>query len=153
MLVTRARVKLGDDVLGDDPTVHRLQARVADLLDKEAALFVPSGTMGNQLAILGHCRPGDEVVVGEGSHSVWYESGAGAAIGGAMGGGTADRMGMGCDHPGVRASSRSCILAGAMDSPWSVVNSRMGPPHPGVRQFRVPWQRCLGHGPICSNPL
>jgi len=77
-----ARADVGDDVYGEDPTVQRLEARVASILGKEAGLFVSSGTMGNQLAILGHCRAGDEVVVGEGSHSVWYESGAGAALAG-----------------------------------------------------------------------
>ena len=77
-----ARAEVGDDVYGEDPTVKRLEEEVAKILGKEAGLFVPSGTMGNQLAILGHCRAGDEVVVGEGSHSVWYESGAGAALAG-----------------------------------------------------------------------
>jgi threonine aldolase len=62
--------------------VKRLQDAVAEILGKRRALFVPSGTMGNQLSILGHCRRGDEVVAGEGAHSVWYESGAGAAIAG-----------------------------------------------------------------------
>jgi threonine aldolase len=77
-----ARAEVGDDVYGEDPTVQRLEQEVAALLGKERALFVPSGTMGNLLAILAHCRPGDEVVVGEGSHSVWYESGGGAAVAG-----------------------------------------------------------------------
>src|SRR5205085_601972 len=77
-----ARAEVGDDVYGEDPTSRRLEEQVAAVLGKERGLFVPSGTMGNQLAILGHCRAGDEVVVGEGSHSVWYESGAGAAIAG-----------------------------------------------------------------------
>ncbi len=77
-----ARAEVGDDVYGEDPTAIRLEAEVAAILGKEAGLFVPSGTMGNQLSILGHCRAGDEVVVGEGSHSVWYESGAGAALAG-----------------------------------------------------------------------
>jgi len=77
-----ARAEVGDDVYGEDPTVARLEAEVAGMLGKERGLFVSSGTMGNQLAILGHCRPGDEVIVGEGSHSVWYESGGGAALAG-----------------------------------------------------------------------
>jgi threonine aldolase len=77
-----ARAQVGDDVYGEDPTARQLEAEVAALLGKERGLFVPSGTMGNLLAILAHCRPGDEVVVGEGSHSVWYESGGGAAIAG-----------------------------------------------------------------------
>jgi threonine aldolase len=77
-----ARAEVGDDVYGEDPTVARLEREVADLLGKDAALFVPSGTMGNQIALLVHTRPGDEVIVGEGAHIAWYESGAGAAIAG-----------------------------------------------------------------------
>jgi len=71
---------VGDDVFGEDPTVCRLEEEVASLLGKEAALFVPSGTMGNQLALAVHCRPGEEVLVGEGAHCAWYESGAAAAL-------------------------------------------------------------------------
>jgi len=74
-----AAAEVGDDVYGEDPSVRALEERVADLLGKESALFVPSGTMGNQIALLVHARPGDEVVIGEGSHCAWYESGAGAA--------------------------------------------------------------------------
>jgi threonine aldolase len=74
-----ARADVGDDVYGEDPTVLDLEARVAALVGKEAALFVPSGTMSNQIALLCHCRPGDEVYVGEGAHVAYYESGAGAA--------------------------------------------------------------------------
>lgn len=74
-----ARADVGDDVYGEDPTVRALEERVADELGKEAALFVPTGTMGNQLALLCHCRRGDEVIVGEGAHVAFYESGAGAA--------------------------------------------------------------------------
>ncbi len=74
-----AEAEVGDDVYGEDPTVRRLEEQVAALLGKESALFVPSGTMGNQIGLLVHTRPGDEVVIGEGSHCAWYESGAGAA--------------------------------------------------------------------------
>jgi threonine aldolase len=74
-----AAAEVGDDVYGEDPTVRRLEEQVAALLGKERALFVPSGTMGNQIGLLVHTRPGDEVIVGEGSHCAWYESGAGAA--------------------------------------------------------------------------
>ncbi len=77
-----ARAEVGDDVFGDDPTVLALQAEVAALTGKEAALFVSSGTMGNQLAIAAQTRPGDEVIVGEGAHPVYYEAGAGAALSG-----------------------------------------------------------------------
>src|SRR4051812_24119962 len=74
-----ADAEVGDDVYGEDPTAQRLEARVAELLGKEAALFVPSGTMANQLALLVHCRRGDQVIVSEGTHCMAYESGAAAA--------------------------------------------------------------------------
>jgi threonine aldolase len=74
-----AAAEVGDDVYGEDPTVRKLEERVAELFGKESALFVPSGTMGNQIGLLVHTRPGDEVIIGEGSHCAWYESGAGAA--------------------------------------------------------------------------
>lgn len=74
-----ARAEVGDDVYGEDPTVELLQARVAEVTGKEAALFVPSGTMGNQIALLCHTRRGDEVVIGEGAHCAFYESGAAPA--------------------------------------------------------------------------
>lgn len=77
-----ARAEVGDDVFGEDPTTLALERTIAELTGKEAALFVASGTMGNQLAIALHTRPGDEVIVGEGAHVVFYESGAGAALSG-----------------------------------------------------------------------
>jgi threonine aldolase len=73
---------VGDDVYGEDPTVIELERRTAAILGKESALFVPSGTMSNQIALLVHTRPGDEVVIGEGAHIAFYESGAGAALAG-----------------------------------------------------------------------
>lgn len=77
-----ATAAVGDDVFGEDPTVCLLQQRVADLLGTESGLFVPSGTMANQIAILVHCSQGDTVIAGEGAHSFLYESGGGAALGG-----------------------------------------------------------------------
>jgi threonine aldolase len=74
-----AEAEVGDDVYREDPTTQRLERRVAEIVGKPAALFVPSGTMANQIAILCHTRPGDEVVIGRGSHCAYYESGAGAA--------------------------------------------------------------------------
>jgi len=74
-----ADAEVGDDVYGEDPTVLRLQERAAELLGKDAALFVPTGTMANQIALLVHCERGDEVLVGEGNHCMLYESGAGSA--------------------------------------------------------------------------
>lgn len=63
-----AAAEVGDDVFGEDPTVRQLEQRVADLLGKEAALFVPSGTMGNQLGVRVHCTPGDEFLCEAGCH-------------------------------------------------------------------------------------
>src|SRR6187455_1867462 len=77
-----ANAEVGDDVYGEDPTVRALEEEVAALLGKEAALFVPSGTMSNQIALLVHTRPGDEVILGRGAHMVAFESGAGAALAG-----------------------------------------------------------------------
>jgi len=74
-----AEAEVGDDVYGEDPTAQRLERTVAELLGKEAALFVPTGTLANQIALLLHCRPGDAVVVGEGTHLMAFESGAAAA--------------------------------------------------------------------------
>ncbi len=68
--------EVGDDVFGEDPTVNRLQDTVASLLGKEAALFVPSGVMGNQLGLKVHTQPGDEVILERSSHIFNYESGA-----------------------------------------------------------------------------
>lgn len=73
---------VGDDVYGDDPTVNELEAYAAKLVGKEAALFVPSGTFGNQLALLTHCQRGDEVLLGDDCHIVQHEVGAAAVIAG-----------------------------------------------------------------------
>jgi len=74
--------EVGDDVWGDDPTVHRLQELAADMMGKEAALFVPSGTMGNLAAALTHCGRGDELILGDKAHTFCYEAGGIAALGG-----------------------------------------------------------------------
>ncbi|MEA2699804.1 MAG: threonine aldolase [Myxococcales bacterium] len=82
MRAAMAAAEVGDDVLGEDPTVARLQARVAELLGTEASLFVPSGTMANQIALKVHCEPSDEVIVSDGAHVIWHEMGGGAALAG-----------------------------------------------------------------------
>ena len=74
-----ASAAVGDDQYGEDPTSNALQARVAQLLGKEAALWLPSGTMANQVALRVLTRPGDDVIVSRESHAVWHETGAGAA--------------------------------------------------------------------------
>lgn len=79
-----AEAEVGDDVLGDDPTVIRLQQRVAEIMGKPAAVFVPSGSMANQIAIRAHVEPGDEIIAHEDSHIINYETGAPAALAGAM---------------------------------------------------------------------
>ena len=77
-----AYADVGDDVYGEDPTVKKLEQRVAELLGTEAALFVPTGTMANQIALRSHTRPGDEVIIGFGAHCWRHESGALAALAG-----------------------------------------------------------------------
>ena len=77
-----AEAEVGDDVYGEDPTVNRLQEVVAELLGTEAALFVPSGSMANQIAIKVHTRPGDDVIAGRGAHNFLFESGAAGAVSG-----------------------------------------------------------------------
>jgi threonine aldolase len=75
-----AEAEVGDDVAGEDPTVNRLEARIAEMLGKEAAVFVPSGTMGNQIAVRLHCQPGDEFLCEANCHIHNYEQGAYAQL-------------------------------------------------------------------------
>jgi len=77
-----ARAELGDDVFGEDPTVIRLEALAAERLGKEAALFVPSGTMANLVSLLTHCGRGDEAIMGDQAHTFLYEAGGSAVLGG-----------------------------------------------------------------------
>jgi threonine aldolase len=74
--------QLGDDVFGEDPTVNALQQMAAERIGKEAGLFVPSGTMGNLVSVLTHCRRGDEVILGDQCHTFIYEAGGISALGG-----------------------------------------------------------------------
>jgi len=78
------QAEVGDDVFGEDPTVNRLEEMSAEILGKEAALFVTSGTMANLTAVLTHTRPGDEIIVGSQAHIFWYEVGGASALGGVM---------------------------------------------------------------------
>ena len=82
MRAAMAAAEVGDDVYGDDPTVNRLQERAADLFGHEAALFAPSGTQSNLIALLTHCQRGDEYIVGQDAHTYKYEAGGGAVLGG-----------------------------------------------------------------------
>lgn len=82
MRAAMAAAPVGDDVVDVDPTVDRLQKRIAELLGKEAAMFMPSGTMTNQVAVRLHCRPGDELVCEGDCHIYKYEQGAFAQLSG-----------------------------------------------------------------------
>ena len=82
MAEAMAQAKLGDDVYGEDPTINSLEEKAADLLGKEAALFVASGTMGNLVAILSHAGRGDQAIVGEDSHTFAHEAGGMSVLGG-----------------------------------------------------------------------
>jgi threonine aldolase len=81
MRAAMAAAEVGDDVFGDDPTVNALQERIAALLGKEAALFMPSGTQSNLCALMSHCQRGDEYIVGQGAHTYRYEGGGAAVMG------------------------------------------------------------------------
>ena len=82
MRAAMATAEVGDDVFGDDPTVHRLQEIAATTLGTEAALFLPSGTQSNLCALLSHCHRGEEFIVGQTAHTYRYEGGGGAIVGG-----------------------------------------------------------------------
>ena len=84
MRAAMAQAEVGDERAGEDPTVNRLVARCAALLGKEAALYLPSGTMCNEIALAVHCRPGDEVLCDVTSHIVGFEGGGPAALAGVM---------------------------------------------------------------------
>jgi threonine aldolase len=77
-----ATAEVGDDVMGEDPTINRLEAIAAERVGQEAALFVASGTMGNLVALLTHCRRGDEIIVGDRAHLFLLEAGSVSALGG-----------------------------------------------------------------------
>ncbi len=81
MRAAMAQAEVGDDVFHDDPTVNRLEARMAELLSKEAALFVPSGTQSNLIALMSHCERGDEYIVGQMAHCYRWEAGGAAVLG------------------------------------------------------------------------
>ncbi|MEP7058942.1 MAG: low-specificity L-threonine aldolase [Caldimonas sp.] len=81
MRAAMAAAEVGDDVFGDDPTVDALQRRIASMLGKEAALFVPSGTQSNLVAIMSHCGRGDEYIVGQMAHTYRWEGGGAAVLG------------------------------------------------------------------------
>ncbi len=82
MRAAMAKANVGDDVYGEDPSINKLQELAASILGKEAGLFIPSGTMGNLVAILAHCGRGDEVIMGTKAHTFLHEAGGISALGG-----------------------------------------------------------------------
>jgi threonine aldolase len=81
MRAAMAAAEVGDDVFGDDPTTNTLQERIAAMLGKEAALFLPTGTQSNLAGLMAHCQRGDEFIVGQGAHTYRYEGGGAAVLG------------------------------------------------------------------------
>jgi threonine aldolase len=81
MRAAMAAAEVGDDVYGEDPTVNLLERRVAELLGKEAAVYVPTGTQGNLIGLMSHCERGDEYIVGQQAHTYKYEGGGAAVLG------------------------------------------------------------------------
>ena len=100
-----AGAEVGDDVFGDDPTVNALQEYVADLFGMEAALFVPSGTMGNEVAIAAQTRPCDEIIADRESHVYLYEGGGPAMLSGCSMKLLSGKWGM-CSAEDVRSAIR-----------------------------------------------
>jgi threonine aldolase len=84
MRAAMAAAEVGDDVMGEDPTVNRLQERLAQLLGKDAALYVPSGTMSNEIGVMAQTRPGDEIICEASCHIYNYEAGGPAVLAGVM---------------------------------------------------------------------
>jgi len=82
MRAAMAQAEVGDDVYGEDPTINRLQELAANMVGKEAGIFVPSGTMGNLTAVLTHCTRGDEIILGHLAHIFYFEAGGVSALGG-----------------------------------------------------------------------
>lgn len=85
MYQAMVRAELGDDVMGEDPTVNHLESMAAEMLGKEAAVLVASGTMGNLIGVLAHCQRGEEVILGSKSHIYRGEAGGVSALGVPMG--------------------------------------------------------------------
>ncbi|HJR09060.1 MAG TPA: GntG family PLP-dependent aldolase [Pyrinomonadaceae bacterium] len=113
-----SEAEVGDDVYGEDPTVNRLQERAAELFEKEAALFVPTGSMGNQIAVKLHTRPGAEVVIEERGHIYNYEMAAMSAISG-----TLARPVKSADGSGILAWDDIKAAIHANDAPYYVAQT------------------------------
>jgi threonine aldolase len=160
-----AAAEVGDDVYSEDPTVNRLEATAAGMLDFEAALFVPTGSMGNQVALAVHTRPGEEVVCDADSHILHYEMAAMAALSGLLpraldtsdgfpdAGQVADAI-----QPDIGYLARTGLVSlenshnrgggAVMDSTGSPLKRGTGPPGrgPDLQCGGRPWCGCEGSG-------
>ena len=117
-----ASAAVGDDQFGEDPTVNALQERIAGLLGKEAALWLPTGTMANQVALRVLTRPGDHVVVSRESHAVWHETGGAGANAGVQLTeiGTRGVIHRGGVRGGVQSAARTCCFRRRRSSKWRI---------------------------------
>lgn len=113
-----AEAEVGDDVYGEDPTVNRLQERAAEIFEKEAALFVPTGSMGNQIAVKLHTKPGQEVVIEERGHIYNYEMAAMSAVSG-----TLARPVKSADNSGILTWNEIFNAVHANDAPYYVART------------------------------
>lgn len=129
-----ADAEVGDEQKGEDPTTRRLEERVAELLGKEAAVFLPSGTMCNQIALAVHCRSGDEIIAPDISHIYTYEGGGGAAIAGA--------------HNRAVAAERGIFTGAAVEA---VIRDPRVRHHPRSRLVSIEQTMNLGGGAIWSQ--
>jgi len=136
-----AKAEVGDDVHGEDPSVNRLQERVAALLGKEAALFFPSGTMANQAALRVHTRPGDVVIASRDAHILKYEAGAASALSGLQiktigsGGGFEPEEVRAALHPGDVHFAPTTLLA--VENTHNAAGGRVFRPEPLERATRA----------------
>ncbi len=101
-----ARAEVGDDQFGEDPTINLLQEQAAHVLGKEAVLWIPTGTMANQIALRVLTRPGDEVIVSRESHAAWHETGGGGANAGIQFSEVGGRGGFTADGPRAHGATR-----------------------------------------------
>ena len=126
MLSAMVTAEVGDDVFGEDPTVKLLEAEVAALLNKEAAVFVPSGTMSNQIAIRLQTRPGNEAILESDAHIRHYEAGAAAGLGA---GGGAGGEACPAHYRRERVRAAGAAIAGVAGGALSGTEGRGAAPH------------------------
>src|SRR2546428_5687312 len=169
-----AEAEVGDDVYGEDPTVNRLQERAAEIFGKEAALFVPTGTMGNQIAVKLHTRPGEEIIIEERGHIFNYEMAMMAAFSGALARPVKGRNGIldwpsieSAIHPDIYYYARTALVslenthnmaggtvytpAPAEGSCYKAPSREIPVPLRGARIFTAARAPCVPGGDLCET--